>query len=168
VTELFTHRIELITSRLAINGAYDLAIYRRASDALNGEPRRYIPLREAAVATIEQPAQAQRVPLLFVDRLEAILVAAIAEASPPEDYPRDEQLRGVEQIATMIFTNAFVVRATVYKRPDMSLADWLDRQTDDFLPLSNVTVLPFGGGFAPFTRAFAAIAREQIVALYQC
>jgi len=83
VSELYTHRIEIYTSTLAISGAYDLPIYRRVSDAINGEQRRYIPLRDATIAPLERAQQAQRVPLLLADRSEALLVATLAEAAPP-------------------------------------------------------------------------------------
>src|SRR6476469_7360430 len=164
---MFTHRIEIYTASLLIAGAYDLAIYRRVSDAINGEQRRYIPLRDAAIAPLTLPQQVQRVPNLLVDRGEALLVATIAEAAPPEDYPREEQLRGVVPITTMLFTAAFVVRATLHTRPNMPLAEALERITDDFVPLRNVQVFPLAGGFPPLTRDFAALVRSRIVALYQ-
>jgi hypothetical protein len=164
---MFTHRIEIYTASLLIVGAYDLSIYRRVSDAINGEQRRYIPLRDATIAPLTLPQQVQRVPNLLVDRGEALLVATLAEAVPPEDYPREEQLRGVVPITTMLFTTAFVVRATLHTRPDMPLAEALERITDDFVPLRNVHVFPLVGGFPPLTRDFAALARSRIVALYQ-
>jgi hypothetical protein len=167
MSELYTHRIEIYTASLLIVGAYDLTIYRRVSDAINGEQRRYIPLRDATIAPLTRPQQVQRVPSLLVDRGEALLVATIAEAAPPEDYPREEQLRGVVPITTMLFTAAFVVRATLHTRPNMPLAEALERMTDDFVPLRNVQVFPLAGGFPPLTRDFAALARSRIVALYQ-
>jgi len=167
VSELYTHRIEIYTASLLIAGAYDLSIYRRVSDAINGEQRRYIPLRDATIAPLTLPQQVQRVPNLLVDRGEALLVATIAEAAPPDDYPRDEQLRGVVPITTMLFTAAFVVRATLHTRPNMPLAEAFERITDDFVPLRNVQVFPLMGGFPPLTRDFAALARSRIVALYQ-
>jgi hypothetical protein len=94
-------------------------------------------------------------------------VATVAEAAPPEDYPREEQLRGVVPITTMLFTAAFVVRATLHTRPDMPLAAALERITDDFVPLRNIQVFPLVGGFPPLARDFAALARSRIVALYQ-
>jgi len=167
MSDIYTHRIEIYTASLLIVGAYDLTIYRRVSDAINGEQRRYIPLRDATIAPLERPQQVQRVPSLLVDRGEALLVATLAEATPPEDYPREEQLRGVVAITTMLFTAAFVVRATLHTRPDMPLAEALERITDDFVPLRNVQVFPLAGGFPPLTRDFAALARSRIVALYQ-
>lgn len=91
----FTHRVEIYTTSLVIAGAYDLAIYRRVSDAVNGEQRRFLPLRDATIAPFERAQQAQRVPSLLVDRGDALPIATLAEATPPPDYPRDEQLRGV-------------------------------------------------------------------------
>src|SRR6185295_3480714 len=98
MNDLYTHRIEIYTASLLIGGAYDLTIYRRVSDAINGEQRRYIPLRDATIAPLERTQQAQRVPHLLVDRGEALLVVTVAEAVPPSDYPREEQLRGVVPI----------------------------------------------------------------------
>jgi hypothetical protein len=167
MSDIYTHRIEIYTASLLIAGSYDLTIYRRASDAINGEQRRYIPLRDATIAPLERPQQVQRVPHLLADRGEALLVATIAEAAPPEDYPREEQLRGVVPVTTMLFTSAFVVRATMHTRPNMSLAEALERITDDFVPLRSVQVFPLMGGFPPLTRDFAALARSRIVALYQ-
>ena len=165
--QLFTHSIEIYTASLVISGAYDLAIYRRVSDAINGEQRHYIPLREATIAPLERSQQAQRVPSLLADRGAALLVATVAEAAPPADYPREEQLRGVVPITAMLFTSAFVARATMHIRPDLTLPEALERITDDFVPLSNVQIFPLLGGFQPLTRAFAALARAHIVALYQ-
>jgi len=167
MSDIYRHRIEIYTASLLIAGSYDLAIYRRVSDAINGEQRRYIPLRDATIAPLTLPQQVQRVPNLLVDRGEALLVATLAEAAPPEDYPREEQLRGVVPITTMLFTAAFVVRATLHTRPDMPLAEAFERITDDFVPLRNVQVFPLVGGFPPLTRDFAALARSRIVALYQ-
>jgi hypothetical protein len=167
VTDVYTHRIEIYTTSLVIAGAYDLAIYRRVSDAINGEQRRYIPLRDTTIAPLERAQQAQRVPHLLVDRGEALLVATLEEATPPGDYARDEQMRGVVPIVAMFFTSAFVVRATFHKRPDLTLPDALERLTDEFVPLRNIQVFPLLSGFPPLTRDFAALARSRIVALYQ-
>lgn len=167
MSDIYTHKIEIYTASLLIAGSYDLTIYRRASDAINGEQRRYIPLRDATIAPLERPQQVQRVPHLLADRGEALLVATIAEAAPPEDYPREEQLRGVVPVTTMLFTSAFVVRAIMHTRPNMPLAEALERINDDFVPLRNVHVFPLTGGFPPLTRDFAALARSRIVALYQ-
>jgi hypothetical protein len=167
MSELYTHRIEIYTASLVIAGAYDLTIYRRVSDAINGEQRRYIPLRDATIAPLERTQQAQRVPHLLIDRGEALLVATLEEAEPPSDYARDEQVRGVVPILAMFFTTAFVVRATFHKRPDLTLPEALERLTDEFVPLRNIQVFPLLSGFPPLTRDFAALARERIVALYQ-
>jgi hypothetical protein len=166
MTDIFTHRIEIYTEYLVIVGSYDLSLYRRVSDALNGEPRRYIPLRDATVAPLVRPQQAQRVPQVLIDRSEIILMASIEEAAPPPDYPRDEQVRGVEPVAAMLFTGSFALRATFHKRPNLSLSEALERLDYDFMPLSNVQIYALGGQFAPQTRQFAAVAASQIGVLY--
>jgi hypothetical protein len=166
VNDIYTHRIEIYTASLVIGGAYDLTIYRRVSDAINGEQRRYIPLREATIAPIERAQQAQQVPHLLVDRHEALLVATLQEATPPLAYAREEQLRGVVPIVAMFFTAAFVVRATFYKRPDLTLPEALERFNDDFVPLREIQVFPLLSSFPPLQRDFAALARERIVAFY--
>jgi hypothetical protein len=166
VSEIYTHRIEIYTDSLLIAGSYDLAIYRRVSDAMNGEQRRFLPLRDATLAPLLRAQQVQRVPHLLIDRSEVLLVATVEEAARPPNYPREEQIRGVEPVAAMFFTTAFVVRATFYKRPDLSLPDALERVTDDFLPLKHVQIYPLVGGFPPLGRDFAALARSRIVALY--
>ncbi|MBS1968051.1 MAG: hypothetical protein JST60_20125 [Chloroflexi bacterium SZAS-1] len=167
MSDVFTHRIEIYTATLVIAGAYDLSIYRRVSDAINGEQRRFLPLRDATIAPFERIQQVQTVPNLLVDRGDALLVATVSEATPPADYPRDEQLRGVVPITAMLFTKAFVVRATMHKRPDLALPEALERITDEFVPLSNVQIFPMLGGFAPIARKFAALSLANIVALYQ-
>ena len=166
MTEIYTHRIEIFKSSLVIAGSYDLAIYRRVSDAINGEQRRYIPLRDATIAPLERITQAQYVPHLLVDRHDAVLVATVEEAVPPPGYPREEQMRGVVPVAAMLFTEAFVVRGSFYKRPDLTLPEMLERVNDDFVPLSSVQVFPLLGGSPALTRDFAALARSRIVALY--
>jgi hypothetical protein len=167
MTDIYTHRIEIYTSSLVIAGSYDLTIYRRVSDAINGEQRQYIPLRDSTIAPLERAQQVQRVPNLLVARDEALLVTTVAEAAPPESYPREEQVRGVVPISAMFFTQAFVVRATFHKRPDLTLPEAIERITDDFLPLRSIQVFPLLTGFPPLTRDFAALARARIVALYQ-
>ncbi|HWQ13433.1 MAG TPA: hypothetical protein VNL77_11560 [Roseiflexaceae bacterium] len=167
MSEAFTHHIEVYTTSLVIAGAYDLPLYRRVSDAINGEQRRYIPLRAATIAPLARQQQPQSVPELLVDRAEALLVATLAEAAPPPDYPREEQIRGVAPVTAMFFTEAFVVRGTFYRRPNHSLIQALEWTTDDFLPLRHVQLYPLNGSFAPLTRDFAALARARIVALYQ-
>src|SRR5262245_11198791 len=167
MSDIYTHRIEIYTSSLVIGGAYDLSIYRRVSDAINGEQRRYIPLRDATIAPLERVQQAQSVPHLLVDRGEALLVATLEEAAPPVDYAREEQLRGVVPVVAMFFTAAFVVRATFHKRPDLSLPEALERFNEDFVPLRAIQVFPLLSSFPPLQRDFAALARERIVALYQ-
>jgi hypothetical protein len=167
MSDFYTHRIEIYTTSLVIAGAYDLTIYRRASDAINGEQRRYIPLRDATIAPLERAQQAQKVPHLLVDRTDALLVATLEEAAPPTDYAREEQLRGVVPVVAMFFTAAFVVRATFHKRPDLSLPEALERFNDEFVPLRAIQVFPLLSGFPPLQRDFAALARERIVALYQ-
>lgn len=142
-------------------------IYRRVSDAINGEQRQYIPLRDASIAPLERTHQAQRVPHLLVSRTEALLVTTLTEAAPPLDYPREEQVRGVVPVTSMFFTPAFVVRATFYKRPDLTLPEAIERINDEFVPLRNIQVFPLLASFPPLTRDFAALARSRIVALYQ-
>lgn len=167
MSDIFTHRIEIYTTSLIISGAYDLAIYRRVSDAINGEQRQYISLRDASIAPLERPQQAQHVPHLLVDRAKALLIATLQEAAPPADYPREEQLRGVVPVTAMIFTSAFVVRATLHKRPDLTLHETIERFTDDFVPMRNIHVFPLLSTFPPLARDFAALACAQIVAVYQ-
>jgi hypothetical protein len=167
MSELYIHQIEIYTASLVITGAYDLSIYRRVSDAINGEQRQYIPLRDATIAPLERAQQVQRVPYLLVAREEVLLVTTVSEAPPPADYPREEQVRGVVAIAAMFFTPAFVVRATFHKRPDLTLPETLERITDDFVPLRNIQVFPLVAAFPPLNRDFAALARARIVALYQ-
>ncbi|MEN9934442.1 MAG: hypothetical protein RLZZ387_1021 [Chloroflexota bacterium] len=167
MSETFTHQIEVYTSSLVIAGSYDLPLYRRVSDAINGEQRRFFPLRAATIAPLAKAHYPQAVPHLLVDRSEVVLVATLAEASPPPDYPREEQLRGVSAVTAMLFTEAFVVRGTFYRRPNHSLVEALEWVADDFLPLRHVQVYPLSGGAPPISRDFAALARARIVALYQ-
>ncbi len=76
-------------------------------------------------------------------------------------------MRGVVPIVAMFFTAAFVVRATFYKRPDLTLIEALERFNDDFVPLREIQVFPLLSSFPPLQRDFAALARERIVAFYQ-
>lgn len=166
LTPVYTHHIEIYTTSLVIAGAYDLVIYRRVSDAINGEQRRYITLRAATIAPLGHSHSTQRLPNLLCDRSEAVLVATLSEAAPPPDYPLEEQRREVVPLMAMFFTTAFVVRGTYYVRPGLTLAEALERNTEDFLPLRSVQIFPIAGG-APIVRDFAALAHSRIVALYQ-
>lgn len=167
MSDIFTHQIEIYTSSLLITGSYDMAIYRRLTDAVSGEQRAYVPMREATVAPLERQQQAQRVPHLLVDREDIWLVAGLEEAPPPLGYLPPEPPRGLVPITAMFFTDAFVVRATLHKRPDLNLAEALERQTNEYLALTGVQIFPLTGGFTPVTRAVAALLRQRIVAVYQ-
>lgn len=167
MTTIYTHSIELYTSNLVIAGSYDLVIYRRVSDAINGEQRRHVPLRAATIAPIERAHQVQSVPYLHVDRNEMILVATLQEATPPSEYAHEEQLRGVVPVAAMFFTPTFVVRGTYFKRPDLTLPEALERLTDDFLPLRNIQLFPLVSNIPPLQRDFGALAQKFITAFYQ-
>lgn len=167
MTDIYTHQIEIYTASLVISGAYDLTIYRRVSDAINGEQRHYIPLRDATVAPLTRLSQAQRVPTLLVDRTEALLITAVTEADPPENYPIEEQIRGALPVTAMFFTEAFVVRGTFYRRPNHDLTEALERLTDDFLPLRQAQIFSLHTNNPPIVRNFTAVARTRIIALYQ-
>lgn len=166
LTTVYTHHIEIYTTSLVIVGAYDLVIYRRVSDAINGEQRRYITLRDATIVPLGHAHTTQRLPQLLCDRSEAVLVATLAEAPPPPDYPLEEQRREVVPLMAMFFTTAFVVRGKYYVRPGLTLSEALERNTEDFLPLRSVQIFPIAGG-SPIMRDFAALAYSRVVALYQ-
>ncbi|HMO56675.1 MAG TPA: hypothetical protein PKA05_10310 [Roseiflexaceae bacterium] len=166
MTDAYTHRIEIFTASLHLVGDYDMPVYRRVSDAFNGEQRRYIPLRNGSIAPLQHTQQAQQVPLLLLDRTEALLIASIVEAPPPGDYARQEQIRGVVPITAMFFTETFVVRGTFHRRPNHTLIEAFERFDEDFLPLNNVQVYALNSAFHPIAREFAALARSRIVALY--
>lgn len=51
----------------------------------------------------------------------------------------------------MLFTEAFVVRATMHTRPDLNSPEALERITDEFVSLRNVQIFPLLGGLAPIT-----------------
>ncbi len=166
MSEIFTHRVEVFTAGLTITGAYDLAIYRRVSDAFNNEQRRFIPLRDATIAPFMLPEQPQRAASLLLDRNEVVLVATIAEATPPASYAREEQHRDMVPVIGTFFTDTSVVRATFYHRPNQTPLDTFELPGDEFLPLSGAQIMPLLGGYAPLVRSFAAIALSRIVAFY--
>ncbi len=166
LTLRYTHHIEIYTTSLVIAGAYDLTIYRRVSDAINGEQRRYLTLRDATIVPLGHHPTTQRLAQLLCDRSNAVLVATLAEAPPPPDYPLEEQRREVVPLTAMFFTTAFVVRGTCYVRPGLTLTEALERLMEDFLPLRSVQIFPIAGG-TPIPRDFAALARDKIVAFYQ-
>lgn len=163
MTDTFTFTIEVYTDNLLIAGSYSLPLYRRVSDALNSRLHRYITLYDASVAPLWKPQQIQRVPQLLVDWGSALLVATIAEPPPPPGFiapapPRDTQ-------PMMFFTPAFALRADFFKRTDMELSAMLSEATDDFIPLSNVSIYPLQGGPA-LSRTFVCLNRAHIQALY--
>lgn len=163
---IFSHRVEVYTNALVIAGLYDQPIYRRVSDALNGEQRRYLPLRDATVTPLDRHGASQRVPQLLIDRSALIVVATIEEAPPPEGYDRDEYMRGTQPRQVMFFTDSFALRATLHTRPNMDLVEALERENyEEFIRLSKVQLFPIRGG-APIARDFVALRRDNIVALY--
>lgn len=163
MSESYTFTIEVYTDALLISGSYDLPLYRRVSDAINSRLHRFITLRDATLAPLWRPQQSQRVPQLLVDWSAALLVATIAEPPPPPGFqapapPRDTQ-------PMMFFTPAFAMRADFYKRTDMELVSTLGELSDDFLPLTSVTIYPLQGG-AAVSRDFVCLNRLRIQALY--
>lgn len=163
MSEHYTFTVEVYTDALVVTGSYDLPLYRRVSDALNSGLHRFITLRDASVAPLWRPQQAQRVPQILVDWSGALLVATIAEPPPPPDFhvptlPRDTQ-------PMMFFTSVFALRADFFKRTDMELVVMLSEMTDEFVPLSSVTIYPLQGG-SPFGRDFVCLSRRRVQALY--
>jgi hypothetical protein len=57
------------------------------------------------------------------------------------------------------------MRADFYKRTDMELVAMLGEMTDDFIPLSNVSIYPLQGGSA-LTRSFVCLSHTRIQALF--
>jgi hypothetical protein len=163
MSETFTFKIEVFTEALLIAGSYDLPLYRRLSDAINSRLHRFVTLRDASVAPIWKPQQSQRVSQLQVDLGSALLVSVIEEPAPPPGFVSPAPLRDTQPM--MFFTAAFAMRADFFKRTDMELVAMLGEMTDDFIPLSKVTIYPLHGG-APLTRSFVCLSREQIQAFY--
>lgn len=163
MTDSYSFTIEVYTGALQISGSYDLPLYRRVSDAINSRLHRFVTLRDAAVAPLWKAQQGQRVPQLLVDWSAALLVATIAEPPPPPGFQAPAPLRDTQPV--MFFTPAFALRADFYKRTDMELVAMLGDSSDDFIPLSNVTIYPLQGG-APISRDFVCLNRLQIQALY--
>ncbi|MFQ3661157.1 MAG: hypothetical protein SNJ69_02065 [Chloroflexaceae bacterium] len=163
MSEQYTFTVEVYTDALVVTGSYDLPLYRRVSDAINSGLHRFITLRDASVAPLWKPQQVQRVPQILVDWSGSLLVATIAEPPPPPGFhpsspPRDTQ-------PMMFFTSMFALRADFFKRTDMELIVMLSEMTDEFVPLSAVTIYPLQGG-APFNREFVCLNRRQVQALY--
>lgn len=162
-TDTYTFTVEVLTDSLSIVGSYDLPIYRRVSDAINSRLHRFVTLRDASVAPLWKPQQAQRVPQILVDLSRALLVATLEEPPPPPGFQSPVQPRDTQPM--MFFTAAFAMRADFYKRSDMELVVMLSEMTDDFIPLSNVMIFPLQGG-APISRGFVCLSRACIQALY--
>ncbi len=163
MSERYTFTVEVYTGSLVFSGSYDLPLYRRVSDALNSRMHRFVTLRDAAVAPLWRTQQAQRVPQLLVDWSSALLVATVAEPEPPPGFQPPTQARDTQPM--MFFTSAFALRADFFKRTDLELVTMLSELTDDFLPLSNVTIYPLQGG-APVSHAFVCLNRLHIQGLY--
>ncbi len=163
MSETFTFKIEVFTDTLLIAGSYDMPLYRRVSDAINSRLHRFVTLRDASVAPIWKPQQSQRVPQLMVDLTSALLVAVIEEPAPPPNFLAPAPLRDTQPM--MFFTSAFAMRADFYKRTDMELVAMLGEMTDDFIPLSHVSIFPLNGGTA-LARTFVCLSRTRIQALF--
>lgn len=163
MSDTYTFTIEVLTDALSIVGSYDLPIYRRVSDAINSRLHRFVTLRDANVAPLWKPQQAQRVPQILVDLSGALLVATLEEPPPPPGFQAPIQPRDTQPM--MFFTAAFAMRADFFKRSDMELVVMLSELTDDFIPLSNVMIFPLQGG-APINRGFVCLSRARIQALY--
>ncbi|NNJ10242.1 hypothetical protein EKD04_007875 [Chloroflexales bacterium ZM16-3] len=163
MSETFSFKIEVFTDALLIVGSYDLPLYRRVSDAINSRLHRFVTLRDASVAPIWKPQQSQRVPQLLVDLTSALLVAVIEEPTAPPDFVAPAPLRDTQPM--MFFTPAFAMRADFYKRTDMELVAMLSEMSDDFIPLSNVSIFPLHGG-AALSRKFVCLGRTHIQALF--
>lgn len=163
MSDVYTFAIEVYTDALLITGSYDLPLYRRVSDALNSRLHRFITLRDAGVAPLWKPQQRQDVPQLLVDVSSALLVAVIAEPTPPSGFVAPAPPRNTQPM--MFFTSTFAMRADFHKRTDMELVAMLSELEDQFIPLSSVTIFPLLGG-APQNRSFVCLSRQHIQALY--
>ncbi len=159
----YTFTIEVYTSVLVITGSYDLPIYRRVSDALNSRMHRYLALRDASVAPIGRPQHVQHVPQILVNWSNALLVATLSEPQPPTGFTPPAIARDTQSM--MFFTDAFALRADFYKRTDRELVELLADMTDDFIPLTHVSIYSHQGGSA-LNRSFVCLNRHYIQALY--
>jgi len=162
---MYTFRLEIYVGQLLISGNYDMQIYRRLSDALNGDLQRYITLTGAIVAPLHRPQQAERVSHILVDRSDMLFVATLKEPDPPPDYVHNQYTarREIEQL--MFFTKEFSLRANLYKRPNLSVEETFNQTTDDFFPLSQAYIFPMSGG-KPIVRDFVCLGRRHIQAAY--
>jgi hypothetical protein len=159
----FTFKVEVYTTGLLITGSYDLPMYRRVSDTLNSGMYRYVTLRDATIAPLHRPQQGQHVESLLVDWATALLVATLDEPAPPPGFTDDAAPRDLQPM--MFFTSHFALRGNFFYRPDMDLAEAMQRLTDDFIPLSAVQIFPIQGG-SSLTRSFACLRRDRCEALY--
>ncbi len=159
----FTFKVEVYTEGLLITGSYDLPMYRRVSDTLNSGMYRYVTLRDATIAPLNRPQQGQHVESLLIDWSTALLVATLAEPAPPPGFAEETAPRDLQPM--MFFTSHFALRGNFFHRPDMDLADSMQRQTDDFIPLSAVQIFPIQGG-QNLNRSFACLRRDRVEALY--
>jgi hypothetical protein len=166
---VYTFRVEILTKGLLIRGSYDMTIYRRLSDALNSDQHGYFVLRDATLAPLSHPNQIQHVPQLFVDRRETLIVATLAEPEPPADYYHSTEIERTplqRDLQTMLFfTSDFALRAQFAKRPDISLMETLERNTDEFFPLTSVQVFPLTGVGQAANHSFVCLNRSHIIAL---
>ena len=159
----FIFKIEIYTDVLQITGSYEMPSYRRVSDTLNNRLHRFTTLSDATIAPLQRPQQAQRVPQIVVDWSRALCVATLEEPSMPAEFstsmlPRDRQ-------TVMFFTSVFALRGDAYFRQDKDLFISVREISDDFLPISNVSLYPLHGG-SPVQRKFACVNVQAIQALY--
>ncbi len=162
---MFVFRVEMYTSKLLITGNYSLVLYRRLSDALNDNLNPYITLHDAIISPIDQPQQAQQVNQLLVDRSNIMLVAALREPEPPSGYTPQSQPTHRDAVTTMFLTASFALQAQFFKRADLSISEMLEQRGEDFVPVKEVRVIPFGSPRS-IVRDFACIGRAHIQALY--
>lgn len=150
---------------LLISGDYEITIYRRLTDALNGEQNRFIVLKNAIIAPINRPQQAERIAELFVEHNQIVLAVPLKEPDPPKEFLKEQQPAPRQSGQAMFFTSHFALRGNFYKRVDLSEQETLNQMTDDFIPLTGVRFSPINGGQAQ-SRNFVCLARQQILAVY--
>lgn len=90
-------------------------------------------------------------------------MATLEEPAPPAGFAEEAAPRDLQPM--MFFTSHFALHGNFFRRPDMDLAEAMQRQTDDFIPLSAVQIFPIQGG-PNLNRSFACLRRDRVEALY--
>jgi hypothetical protein len=169
---IIEHVLEVFTSTLRISGKLDVYPPRRVLDVLNDPEHQFLPLREATVAALETPNAGTPTSSVSINKEQILLVSPLAEdARILREMKRLTQVHDFVRVQktphhVVIATPAFRIEGNIHLIAEVRFKDALDALREEFIAVTDATVIPRVLPGAAVPCSFVAVNKRQISALY--